>query len=107
MISYSKVISKSNVDLIKDLLIEPLKRIKVHSSKTWRPDVSNFYFSINEPGMKTGTTESPEKGSKMDELIAIMKELIRLTKNTSNELELSGELIEQINKLKLTIAGNR
>ena len=67
----------------------------------WGVDGTNYYFSVADRALKTGTVWSPEKKSKMDRLVRIGYSLISLTESTENgkTAQLKTELINKIKKL--------
>ncbi|MBX2842017.1 MAG: hypothetical protein KTR26_09605 [Flammeovirgaceae bacterium] len=104
IINFEKEIDLEMVEVLKCLYESVLRNLKVHNDESWTADAGNFYFSANLPGLRTGTTKSPKRGSKMEELVHINEEIIRLVEKTKgSEIIFSKELIDRIRSLEKEI----
>ena len=94
-------ISKSDMELYRELFAVAVNNQKYLDEEMWGVDGTNYYFSVADRALKTGTVYSPEKKSKMDRLIKIGYSLISLTESTENgkTVQLKTELINKIKKL--------
>ena len=94
-------ISKSDVELYRKLFSNAINKRKYPDEELWGADGVNYYFTVSDRRLKTGTVWSPKKGSKMSRLNEIGYSLISLVKNTKSGqiAELTPELIERIKKL--------
>ena len=66
---------------------------------TLRADGENYYFTVNEFGIKSGTVWSPSKGTKMEKLADIGNKLIELAKLERGIVEFDKKLQEEIEEL--------
>ncbi len=94
-------ISKSDAELYRELFSTAINKRKYPEKELWGTDGVNYYFTVSDRRLKTGTVWSPKSGSKMNRLNEIGYSLINLAKKTENEqiAELKPELIERIKKL--------
>ena len=96
-------ISKSDVDLIKDLYINAIKKTKYIESDLIGLDGTTYLFTVFDFGLKTGQTWSPREGTKMHELTLISEKVIGETKAT-NFLGLSPKIKNRIKHLSDRLA---
>lgn len=80
-------ITKSDMLLFQELFKQAIRNRKYPDEEFWGSDGTNFYFSVADKRLKTGTVWSPSWGTKMRRLVEIGNMLIRLAKDTD-----SGEL---------------
>lgn len=94
-------ILKSDVELYRELFLAAINKRKYPKKEFWGTDGINYYFTVNDKRLKTGTVWSPKSGSKMDRLNEIGNSLISLANKTENGqvATLKTELTEQIKKL--------
>lgn len=98
-------ISESDMKLYKELFKKAIAHRKYPDKELMGPDGVNYYFSVADRPLKTGTVWSPKSGSKMDRLKKIGYSLISLANDTNEgeTVELKTELIERIKKLTTDI----
>jgi hypothetical protein len=96
-------ISKGDVELIKDLYINAIKKTQFIERDIIGLDGTTYVFTVFDFGLKTGQTRSPKKDTKMDELIHISEKLIGETK-AMDFLGLSHRLKNKIKELSDRIA---
>jgi hypothetical protein len=96
-------ISKSDMELYKELFKIAVRNRKYPDEEVFGFDGTNYYFSISDKQLKTGTTWSPSDQSKIGALTNIGKSLIELITSTKENsiVKLEPELIERIKKLTL------
>ena len=94
-------ISKSDMELYRELFSIAINNRKYPETEMIGFDGVNYYFTVADKGLKTGTVWTPKKDSKMDKLKSIGYSLISLANNTEigNLAEPKKELIERIKKL--------
>ena len=94
-------ISKSDAELYRELFSKAINNRRYPEKELWVTDGVNYYFTVNDKRLKTGTVWSPTSGSKMDRLNKIGYSLISLANKTENGqvAKLKTELTEQIEKL--------
>ena len=104
---YKSEIDKASVELIKslfDIAISQTLFIKPENEMLGT-DGTDYYFSINNSGLKTGTIWSPPEDSKLGKLINISNQLIKLAKSRKSVVtfdeELQNNIKELINEFKL------
>jgi hypothetical protein len=94
-------ISKETAELINDLFTAAVYTVKYASEDgTIGLDGTTYYFSVFYYGMKSGTTWSPSKDSKMGQLVEICQELIN---STEKEEKPNANLLESIKQLTLDL----
>lgn len=101
------VIDKESVKLIKSLFSNAIAQVRfrplvVEGGKvTVGTDGINYYFTVNEheAGIKSGKVWSPERGTKMDRLVAIGNKLIELAKSDARVVKFDDTLRKEINEL--------
>jgi hypothetical protein len=108
---FDKFIDKGSVEILKGLYKSAIMDAKFEITDKWRPDVTNYYFTLSIQGnMYTGKTKSPKKESELYELISINKHLIDLIENDSiRTITFNDNLIERVKQLddRLTIANSK
>ncbi|NDV17748.1 hypothetical protein GO009_17170 [Muricauda sp. TY007] len=94
-------ISKSDMELYRQLFSIAINNRKYPEKEMMGFDGINYYFTVADKGLKTGTVWTPKKDSKMDRLKSIGYSLISLANETEigNLAEPKAELIERIKKL--------
>ena len=94
-------ISKEDMELILELFRSAVRNAKFPNENTIGFDGTTYYFTVEDFGLKTGKTWSPNTGSKMNKLVEIGNSLIELTKSSENKksIELQTELIHKIKTL--------
>jgi len=98
-----KRISKKDVELIKGLYTNAIKKTKYIENDLIGFDGSTYVFTAFDFGLKTGQTWSPKRDTKMYELVQISEKLIGKTKAT-NLFGLSLTTKNRIKKLSDRIA---
>lgn len=95
-------ISKSDAQLYIDLFKVAVEKKKYPEEPIFGTDGTNYYFSVSDSGLKTGTVWSPRKGTKMKELVDIGNSLIKLALQTEKGkfVQLNDETRLKINQLK-------
>ena len=100
---FKSEIDKESVDLIKSLFGTTIAQIRFPTEKDNMIvgcDGTNYYFSIGEDGLlKSGTVWSPNKGTKMDKLVAIGYKLIELAKSNKKKVKIDAKLKKEIEDL--------
>ncbi|WGF93989.1 hypothetical protein [Aequorivita marisscotiae] len=98
-------ISESDMKLYKELFKKAITHRKYPDKEIMGLDGVNYYFSVADRPLKTGTVWSPKSGSKMDRLKEVGYSLISLANDTKEDekVELKTELIERIKKLTTEI----
>lgn len=103
---YRKKINTASAKLLKSLFIEAIygtrhpASTKYPTRVTVRNDGTNYYFSVENYGKRSGRTWSPGKESKMGRLVAIGQELTELVKNDDEIINFDDSLITKIENLK-------
>lgn len=95
-------ISKSDAQLYIDLFKVAMSKRKYPVEMNFGNDGNNYYFSVYDSPLKTGTVWSPRKGTKMKELVDIGNSLIKLALQTEKGkiAQLNDETKLKINQLK-------
>lgn len=101
------VIDKESVRLIKSLFSNAIVQVRftplvVEGGKVViGTDGVDYYFTVNEHegGIKSGKVWSPERGTKMDRLVAIGNKLIELAKSDARVVKFDNVLQKEINEL--------
>lgn len=94
---YKKEISKKSVDLIKELFETAIKGAKFVPNEMVGLDGMSHYFFINENGvLKGGKIWSPNKRSKMRQLVNIGEQLIKLSKSNAEIVKFDIKLTKKI-----------
>lgn len=101
---YKKTIDKSSAELIKSLFEKAILQTKYAENEIPGTDGTDYYFSIDDFGTKTGMVWSPTQGSLMGRLVAVGQELIRLTKSAEESISFDKEFINTINKINNELA---
>ncbi len=96
---YKKTIDKSSAELVKSLFEKAILQTKYADNEIPGTDGTDYYFSINDFGTKTGMVWSPSKGSLMGRLVEVGKELIRLAKSAEESISFNKEFIDSINNI--------
>jgi hypothetical protein len=98
-------ISKTDKDLYYELFKTAVNNRKYPEKERLGFDGTNYYFSVSDKGLKTGTTWSPSKKSKIRRLTEIGQSLIKIAQSTKeNEVaKLEPELIERIKNLTIQL----
>jgi len=92
-------IGKESVDLIKFLFDIAIAQVKFPKEEIMGLDGTNYYFSVDKYGLKSGTVWSPSKGSKMQRLVDIGNKLIELAKSKKEIVEIDEKFQQEIKKL--------
>ena len=100
-------IDKESVKLIKSLFSIAIAQVRFPPPVeeggmiTIGLDGKNYYFTVNEYGygIKSGTVWSPNKGTKMNKLVAIGNKLIELAKSNKELVKFDNELQKDIERL--------
>lgn len=94
-------ILESDVNLYKELFKKAIHHRKYPDRELMGLDGVNYYFSVADRPLKTGTVWSPAEGSKMDRLVNIGNSLISLANETETGkvVVLDAALIQQIKQL--------
>ncbi|AGC77796.1 hypothetical protein LX97_02024 [Nonlabens dokdonensis] len=95
-------ISKFDAQLYIDLFKAAMSKRKYPHKMNFGTDGNNYYFSVYDSPLKTGTTWSPRKGTKMKELVDIGNSLIKLALQSEKGkiAQLNDETKLKINQLK-------
>ena len=101
------VIDKESVKLIKSLFSNAIAQVRftplvVEGGKIIvGTDGVDYYFTVNEHecGIKSGKVWSPERGTKMDRLVAIGNKLIELAKSDARVVKFDDALRKEISEL--------
>lgn len=96
---YKKEISVVSVRLIMNLFETAIQEVEYPKEKNRGLDGENYYFSINNYGLKTGKIWTPSENSKMGRLVKIGYELIDLTKNGNEPCGFNDKLKTEISNL--------
>ena len=104
---YRSEIEKESVLKIKELFETAILQTKYAENEMIGTDGTNFFFSINNYGIKTGTIWSPNKGSKMFKLIEIAGKLPELAKSKKSIVRFSEKELNAMNKLITEIKYDR
>ena len=97
---YKKEIDKESVKLIKSLFEKAIARTKFTENETLVfTDGTQYYFSVNKFGLKSGTVWSPSDGTKMRKLVDIGTELIKLAKSENEVVKINKDLRRKIENL--------
>lgn len=97
--TYKKEIDKASVDLIKSLFLAAVLQAKFPKEVIGGNDGTNYYFSVNHYGMKSGTIWSPAEYSNTGKLVSIGNALKELAKSKASIVWFDKKLITQIEKL--------
>ena len=94
-------ISKSDMELFQELFKVAVNNRKYPNEEIFGLDGVNYYFSVSDKRLKTGTTWSPKENSKLDRLVDIGYLLIKLASQTKKNkiAEIDTELENKILKL--------
>lgn len=103
---YKKEIDKKTVESIKSIFALAISQTKYPTENASGFDGTNYYFSINEFGLKSGTTWSPPDGSRTKKLVDIGLELVELCQSKIEKIELNSELQKKIADLKNELKQN-
>ena len=98
-----KELSKESADLIKRLFKAAISKTRYEESEGLGLDGTNYYFTVDDFGLKTGTIWSPKKESTMNKLVEIGFDLIELTKKEGSKIILDKAQCEKIEKLIIEI----
>ena len=96
---YKTEIDKESVDLIKSLFDRAIAQTKFPKDKTMGFDGTNYYFSINKLGLKSGAVWSPSDGTRMRKLVDIGYGLIKLAKTKEELVKMDMDLRKKIENL--------
>lgn len=97
---FTKEISEESVELIKSLFLKFILQTRYTTEPCIGLDGTTYVFSVNDWGMKSGTTWSPPANSKMRQLVDIGQELIALATNNEKLIIIDGQLKNKIDRLK-------
>lgn len=97
--TYKKEIDKTSVDLIKSLFQTAVLRTKFPEKIMEGMDGTNYYFSVNHYGMKSGTIWSPSEYSNTGKLVSIGNTLKELVKSKASIVKFDKKFTAQIEKL--------
>ena len=109
VVKYESEIEEESAILIKTLFETAIKQTKHPIDAMMGLDGTNYYFSVNNLGIRTGTIWSPKKGSNMHELVEIAGKLSDLAKPNKIITKLSTKETKRIFDLirKLNTTGNK
>lgn len=96
---YRTKIEEESVELIKSLFTIAISQTRFPDKETRGFDGENYYFSINDFGLKTGEIWTPMKGTKMRKLVDIGYELIELAKSKEESVKIDNGLRKNIENL--------
>ena len=98
-------ISKTDMEMYHKLFKVAINNRKYPKEEMLGFDGTNYYFSVADIRLKTGTTWSPSENSKIVLLTEIGQSLIKLAQSTKeNKLaKLEPELVERVNNLTLEL----
>ena len=96
---FRKQLSKSSVELIKNLYRTAIFNSRFIQKESLGVDGTQYFFSIKDHGLKTGTVWSPGEKSLMRELVEVGYGLIEFA--NSDKIEINNDLEERI--INLTI----
>jgi hypothetical protein len=99
IIKYKKTIEKKSAELVKALFERAILQTRYADNEIPGTDGTNYYFSINDFGTKTGMVWSPFEGSLMGRLVEVGKELIKLAKSSDESILFDTDFINAINKI--------
>ena len=87
--------------LIKKLFLNALNKVKypTDSLRSLGFDGTDYYFSVDDMGLKTGTIWSPPPGGKMSKLVEITNHLIQMMKSESDLIEFDDAFSKEITEL--------
>jgi hypothetical protein len=94
-----KEIDWENVDLIKKLYKAAIFQTRFEETKFMGVDGNNYYFSINDVGMKSGVIWSPNENTKMAKLVNVSLELIRQMGTETDKIDFDKKFIEKVTSL--------
>lgn len=97
--TYKTEIDKESVELIKSLFKVAIAKTKYPEEEIMGLDGVDYYFSINNWGLKSGTVWSPSDGTKMAKLVDIGFELIKLAKSKEVLVKIDKDLRIKIENL--------
>lgn len=103
VIKYKTEIEKESVDLVKSLFEVTISQTRYPVEFNGGSDGETYYFSVFNFGIKSGRVWSPSKGTKMDKLVNIGNELIKLAKSKVKFVKIDRELREMIENLILEL----
>jgi hypothetical protein len=98
-------ISKTDKDLYYELFKTAVKNRKYPEKERLGFDGTNYYFSVADNRLKTGTTWSPSEKSKIGRLTNMGQSLIKIAQSTKENkvAKLEPELIERIKNLTIEL----
>jgi len=98
-----KIISKEDTKLLKKLYFNAIYKARYIYSEFAILDGTGYVFSVNEKGIKTGQAHSPNKGTKIYDLVDISNRIIEsLNNEESNLFTISSKLRKEIKRLTNT-----
>jgi len=92
-------IDKESVELIKSLFEIAIAQVKYRKEEIVGFDGTDYYFSINKYGLKSGTIWSPSNKTKMGKLVDIGEKLIELAKPKKEIVKIDKKLQKEIEEL--------
>lgn len=94
-------IDKESFDLIYKLIQTAIYQARYNKPERSliRVDGTNYYFSIYDDGLKSGTVWSPSEESKMGRLVDVSQHLVKLTIESNGTLKINEELQTKIELL--------
>ncbi|MDX1587016.1 MAG: hypothetical protein R3222_09735 [Balneolaceae bacterium] len=101
LMKFRKQIEEDSFDLIYKLFQTVIYQVRYNKPERFlvRADGTNYYFSVFDDGLKSGTIWSPSKGSKMGRLIDISERIFKLATENNSFLKVDGELETKIETL--------
>ncbi len=94
-----KEIAADNVEIIVKLFKKAIMTVKYPDDELFGTDGTNYYFTVNDFGQKTGTIWSPNEDSRMGRLVEVGMDLIRLAKTRKNNIQINEKMIKKIKQL--------
>ncbi|MAO64579.1 MAG: hypothetical protein CL666_06240 [Balneola sp.] len=94
-----KELLEDDFKLIKDLYKSAIMTVRYPDENIMGLDGTTYQFAVSDYGIKTGQTWSPNEESRMGRLVDITHKLVELSEKRRRSVQLSSELISEINKL--------
>ncbi len=97
--TYKTEIDKESADMVKALFSAAIMKTMFPEDLVTETDGTQYVFTINNNGNKSGCIWSPKNGTKMGKLVSIGNQLIELTINSTELISFKQKLRNEIVKL--------